>query len=314
MIKRFLIFTILIFGSTVFSQNKKIAVTIDDLPLQRIGHFSNAKATEIFNRLISKIKKQSAPVTSFVNEDKLEVDGKNDPEKIALLENWLNAGFDLGNHTYSHKSANVIPVKGFEEEILKGERVIRTLIEAKGKSLKYFRHPFLQTGRSLEIKNEIETFLKRHDYQIAPVTIDNSEWIFGSAYDKAIDSNKTEAAKRIGNEYIEYMKRKLEYWEDQTQALFGKEINHILLIHANTLNSDYYNQLCQMILAKSYKFITLEEALKDEVYKTKDTFIGRGGISWIHRWAVTAGKQKEFFAGEPLAPKWICDYAGVDSE
>src|SRR3989339_238239 len=203
MIKRLLLFSLFLFSSTTFAQNKKIAVTIDDLPLQRIGRFGNAKSAEILNRLISSIKKQNAPVIGFVNEDKLETTGKVDPQKVALLENWLNAGFDLGNHTYSHKSANVIPVKAFEEEILKGERIIRKLIEANGKSLKYFRHPFLQTGRSVEIKNEIEAFLKEHNYQVAPVTIDNSEWIFGSAYDKAIDSNKTEAAKRIGGEYIE---------------------------------------------------------------------------------------------------------------
>ena len=314
MIKQLFIFSLLIFSSNVFSQNKKIAITIDDLPLQRIGNYSNAELTEIFNRLISRIEKQGAPVIGFVNENKLEVNEENDPEKIALLENWLNAGIDLGNHTYSHKSANEIPIKSFEEEILKGERVIKKLIEAKGKSLKYFRYPFLQTGRSLEIKDEIEKFLEIHNYQVAPVTIDNSEWIFGSAYDKAIDSNKTEAAHRIGDEYIEYMKRKLEYWENQSQALFGKEINHIQLIHANTLNADYYNQLCKMILAKGYEFITLEEALKDELYKTKDTFTGRGGISVIHRWAITAGKTREFFAGEPPAPKWICDYAGVEAE
>lgn len=296
------------------NSNKKIAVTIDDLPLQRIGHFGNAKSAIIFNRLLSSIKKQNAPVIGFVNEDKLEIDGKQDSRKIALLESWLNAGFDLGNHTYSHKSANEIPVNVFENDILKGERVIKPLTEAKGKSLKYFRHPFLQTGRSMETKNEIETFLYEHGYQIAPVTIDNSEWIFASAYDKAIDSNKTEVVKSIGQEYIKYMKQKLEYWENQTQALFGKEINHILLIHANTLNAIYYNQLCEMMIGMDYELISLEEALTDQVYKTKDTFTSRGGISWIHRWAITAGKPKEFFAGEPIAPKWICDYAGVDQE
>lgn len=110
------------------------------------------------------------------------------------------------------------------------------------------------------------------------------------------------------------MKQKLEYWENQTQALFGREINQILLIHSNTLNADYYDQLCEMAREKGYEFITLDEALRDEAYKSKDTFIGTSGISWIHRWAITADKPKEFFAGEPLAPEWICNYAGVKSE
>lgn len=314
MIKRLLLFSLFLFASTIFAQNKKISVTIDDLPVAAGNKYSFERQKEIFEKLISTLKSQNIPIIGFVNENKLITDGILDERKVNFLKSWLNAGFDLGNHTYSHKSANEIHVNVFEEEILKGERVIRKLIEAKGKSLKYFRHPFLQTGRSLEIKNEIKKFLKEHRYQIAPVTIDNSGWIFASAYDKAIDSNKTVAANRIGKEYIEYMKHKLEYWESQSVALFERNINHILLIHANTLNADYYDKLCEMIRRSGYKFIPLDEALKDEAYKSKDTFTGAGGISWIYRWAVTQGKKKDFFGDEPMTPKYIMNYAGVDSE
>jgi hypothetical protein len=99
------------------------------------------------------------------------------------------------------------------------------------------------------------------------------------------------------------MKRKIEYWESQSIALFGRNINLVLLIHANSLNSEYFPELCKMIRSFDYKFISLDEALKDEAYKSKDTFTGGGGISWIHRWAMNTGKSKEFFAGEPLTPK-----------
>ncbi len=314
MLIRPLLISLFIFFSATYGQNKNIAVTMDDLPLQRIGHFKNDQCRIIIDKLIEKIKSQRAPIVGFVNEEKLQVDGKNDEEKIELLKDWLNAGFDLGNHTFSHKSANRVPVEEYEKDILNGERVIRNLIEEKGKKLTYFRHPFLQNGRSLEVKNEIEKFLAEHNYVIAPVTIDNGEWIFGGAYEKAIDSNKTEMMKRIGGEYILYMKRKLEYWESQSISLFGRNINHILLIHANTLNADYYGKLCEMIQAEGYKFISVEEALKDEAYKTKDTFAGAGGISWIHRWAVTQGKKKDFFGNEPSVPDYIKKYAGVESE
>ncbi|MCX6169563.1 MAG: polysaccharide deacetylase family protein [Ignavibacteriales bacterium] len=304
-------------STNIFSQteaNKKMAVTMDDLPLQRIGHFESKQSRLIMDKLIEKIKSQEAPIVGFVNEEKLQSDGKNDEAKIELLKDWLNAGLDLGNHTYSHKSANRVPVEEYEKDILDGERTIKKLIEEKGKKLTYFRHPYLQTGRSLEVKNEIDKFLMEHNYVIAPVTIDNGEWIFGGAYEKAIDSNKTGMMKRIGDEYISYMKRKLEYWESQSTSLFGRNINHILLIHANTLNADYYSRLCEMIRTEGYKFISLEEALKDEAFKTKDTFIGAGGISWIHRWAVTQGKKKDFFGDEPSVPEYIMKYAEVDSE
>jgi hypothetical protein len=119
---------------------------------------------------------------------------------------------------------------------------------------------------------------------------------------------------KIGTEYLVYMKQKLEYYESRSQVLFDRNIAHTLLIHANKLNSDYYGKLCEMLRSKNYEFITLETALKDDAYKTEDKFIGNAGISWIDRWALTMGKKRDFFAGEPLCPPGIMKYAGVESE
>jgi len=305
-----------LFVTSVFPQTHKfkIAVTMDDLPLQRIDHFENNKLQKIFGKLVKNIKSQHIPAIGFVNENKLQINGEYDVRRIVLLKKWLNAGLDLGNHTFSHPSLHEISVEKYEEEILKGEKVTQELLNQNKKQMKYFRHPYLQTGRSLEVKDAIEKFLSDHNYTVAPVTIDNAEWIFGSAYDKAIDSNKTDVMKQIGIEYINYMKRKIEYWENQSVALFGRNINHVLLIHANTLNAEYFPELCKMIRSIDYKFVSLDEALKDEAYKSKDTFTGGGGISWIHRWAIAQGKKKDFFGDEPQVSKFIMMYAGVDSE
>ncbi|NJD22768.1 MAG: polysaccharide deacetylase [Melioribacter sp.] len=313
----------LIFGLIFFSilscvlpqdQKSKIAVTIDDLPLQRIDHFENNKLRKIFDKLVKNIKSQRIPIIGFVNEMKLQVKGEYDIRRIVLLKKWINAGLDLGNHTFSHPSLHDLSIEKFEEEILKGEKITRELLNQNKKELKYFRHPYLQTGRSLEAKNTIEQFLSDHKYTVAPVTIDNADWIFASAYDKAIDSNKTEVMKQIGTEYINYMKSKIEYWQGQSIALFGRNINHVLLIHANTLNAEYFPELCKMIRSMNYKFVSLDEALHDEAYKSNDTFIGNGGISWIHRWAITQGKKKDFFGEEPQVPKFIMRYSGINSE
>ena len=52
------------------------------------------------------------------------------------------------------------------------------------------------------------------------------------------------------------------------------------------------------------RFVSLEEALKDPAYELKDEYIGQAGMTWLHRWAITAGK-KGIFAGEPVVPEWI---------
>lgn len=309
----FMICSTLIIGQS-YSQ-RKVAVTMDDLPVAGgASKYFFEEQQEIFTKLISAIKAQLIPVIGFVNGTKLNTDGKLDERKINFLKLWLDAGFDLGNHTYSHKSIHQISVEEYEKDILDGERIIKTMIENKGKQLVYFRYPFLQTGRSLEVKKEIEKFLSEHNYKIAPVTIDNSEWIFAAAYEKAYSTDSLEQMKKIGEEYIRYMKAKFEWFEKKSFELFGREINQTLLIHANRLNADYFDKLYEMIHSRGYQIVTLEEALKDELYKSEDTFIRNGGISWIDRWALTAGKAKEFFTGEPRTPDYIMKYAGVESE
>ncbi|MDP2039182.1 MAG: polysaccharide deacetylase, partial [Ignavibacteria bacterium] len=119
---------------------------------------------------------------------------------------------------------------------------------------------------------------------------------------------------KIGEDYLSYMRLKLEYWESQSVALFGRNISQTLLIHANALNAEYFDELCEMIRKKYYAFVTLDEVLKDEAYKSPDAFIKNNGISWIHRWAITQGKKKDFFGNEPEASKWVADYARIDYE
>ncbi|MFA7227983.1 MAG: hypothetical protein WC061_03025, partial [Melioribacteraceae bacterium] len=106
----------------------------------------------------------------------------------------------------------------------------------------------------------------------------------------------------------------VQYWESQSVSLLGRNINHILLVHANTLNADYFDKLCGMLRSAGYEFIALDEALKDEAYKSDDKFTGAGGISWLHRWAVTQKKERSFFGSEPLTPELILNYAGIKLE
>jgi peptidoglycan/xylan/chitin deacetylase (PgdA/CDA1 family) len=294
---------------------RKVAVTIDDLPIAGPARkLSFDQQKEIFDKLILKLSEQKIPIIGFVNGDQLMVGGKLDERKVSFLKEWMSKGFDLGNHTYSHKSANKVSVEEYEKDILDDDNLLKPIIEDEGKQLKYFRHPFLNTGLSLETKQEIEKYLDEHGYEIAPVTIDNSEWLFAAAYEKAFSTDSTNQMRQVGKDYIAYMNSKFEWYEKKSEELFGKDIEHILLIHANRLNADYFNALCAMIKQRGCEFVTLEEVLKDKAYKSPDTFIKDCGISWIDRWALTAGKTKEFFIGEPRTPKDIMDIAGIYSE
>lgn len=268
----------------------EVAVTFDDLPAN----------PSIAPRLLASIVRAKAPVIGFVNENKLTTQAH-----IDVLRAWHGAGLALGNHTYSHRDLHVIGADEFTRDVVRGEEITTAILGARPK---WFRHPFLHTGKSLEAKEQVEEFLARRGYRIAPVTLDNSEWIFARAYDVAKDAA---TRKRIGRAYIVYMDAKLAYFEDQSRKLFGRDIRHVLLVHANALNADWFGALAKSMKKRGYAFVTLERALEDPAYRSADTYVGPAGITWIHRWALTAGKKGAFFAGEPKTPEWIQNAAGI---
>ena len=56
--------------------------------------------------------------------------------------------------------------------------------------------------------------------------------------------------------------------------------------------------------ARGYRFVTLDEALEDEALRTRDDYVGRSGISWIHRWRRTLGLEDRL-REEPDPPEWV---------
>lgn len=289
-----------------------IAVTIDDLPVVSTRKSLSARQ-EITRKLLKQITAAEIPAIGFVNENKLYANGKLVTDEVNLLQRWLDAKLELGNHTFSHPSLHNVSIEKYEEEILRGEIVTKELLQARNKQIRYFRHPYLQTGLSLEIKAAINEFLAKHNYIIAPITIDNADWIFARAYDNAFERRDKKMLKKIGAAYVQYLESKMDYWERQSVKLFGRELRQILLLHANAINADYFDDIARMLKKRGYKFVPLEKALTDEAYKLPDTFTRKAGISWLHRWALARGK--EFvLPNEPLTPDFIMKIAGVESE
>lgn len=300
-------------ATIVWPQNgRTVAVTIDDLPVVSTrGSLKNRR--QITQKLLKHIRSAKVPAIGFVNENKLYAGDKPDDRQVDLLRMWLAAGLELGNHTYSHRSLNQISLADYQADLLKGETITKQLLAEKGRKIRFFRHPFLQTGRTLEIKADLDRFLAEHGYTIAPISFDNADYIFSRAYDVAYDRGDKAAMTKVGAAYVPYMEKKLEYWERQSVKLFGREIAQTLLIHANFINSDYFDDLAAMFKRRGYRFVDLETALKDDAYRLPDTYVGPAGISWLHRWALDKGREF-IIADEPTVPEFVLKLSGFEAE
>ena len=248
------------------------------------------------------------PAIGFVNEGKLAEGRDQTAQRTALLEQWLEAGLDLGNHTYSHRSFYHTPLAVYQADVLRGERVTRRLLERRGRRLRYFRHPFLNTGPNLQAKEAFERFLGEHGYTIAPVTLDNDEWIYSGAYVNASVQGDSAAMRRIGADYMRYMEETFVYFEHLSRELLGREPAQVLLLHANALNAEYLDELAAMMKRRGYRFVTLDAALADPAYRNADRYTGRSGLSWLERWSITRGRHP---APTPAVPQWVRSIARV---
>jgi predicted alpha/beta superfamily hydrolase len=153
-------------------------------------------------------------------------------------------------------------------------------------------------------------FLTRHGYRVAPVTIDNNEWIYADAYADAWNRVDTAVMERLGRDYVRYMLEVVAYYESQALAIAGEPIPHTLLVHAYALNADWLDPLLDALEARGYGWVSLEEATGHPVYaRVTDGYAGEGGISWLHRWAITEGRDAAIFRGEPEVPDWVRELA-----
>ena len=281
---------------------RAVAFTFDDLPQARFVSVPDAQA--VTGRLLTHIRAARIPAIGFVNEIKLERDTARPQAMTALLEAWLDAGADLGNHGYAHRRFWDYPLDEVEADVLRGERVITRLLAARGRRPRFYRHPTLNTGTDSATRATFERFLGVHGYAVAPVTIDNDDYLYALAYDHARAGPRPDTAlmARLGRDYVRYMEETFAFYETLSVSLLGREPAQVLLLHANALNADFLGDLAAMLTRRGYRFVSLDEALQDPAYQLPDHYIGPRGISWLQRWAITQGRPP---GEQPQLPDWV---------
>jgi peptidoglycan/xylan/chitin deacetylase (PgdA/CDA1 family) len=277
--------------------SREVALTIDDLPRGGDGGGRDyAEIRAMTERLLAPLRAQRIPVTGFVIPGRTELSAS---DLRRILDLWLDAGADLGNHTWLHDDLNRAPVAEYEEAILKADAALRPIVEARGKKLEFFRYPMLHAGPTAETKRAIAEFLAAHHYRNAPVTFDDSDYMFAAAY------VRPELRARVAREYIPYLESVVAFFERRSVEVVGGEFPQILLLHANELNSRAMPDILAMFRRRGYRFVALGEALEDGAYRLPENYVGPGGFSWIHRWSMTKGMPNK---GEPDEPEWVRSY------
>ncbi len=250
--RKLYIFCLLLLTGTSSALTREIAITIDDLPLvaSKMNTPANQqRATERFNKIIEALTVNKVPATGFV------IAGSIAKGQWAFLEDFRKAGFEVGNHTYSHYNLNQMSAEKYIADLDKADKILTPLFTQP----KYFRYPYLAEGNKTT-KPKVLSYLNEKHYIVAPVTIDSKDFRF--------NEQLYHVPYRSREAYIYKLKpRYLAYIWDQTlraeQRAKGQPVKQILLIHANLLNSYALDDIIKMYKKNGYTFITLTDAMKN---------------------------------------------------
>jgi peptidoglycan/xylan/chitin deacetylase (PgdA/CDA1 family) len=285
------------------AQQRSVAMTFDDLPVAATSDPSEVRY--INNSILDALDRYHAPAIGFVIESRVQQIGESQGK--ALLDQWAKRGYDLGNHSLSHVDMNNLTVEEIEHEIVAGEGAFVAALAGVGKSPRYFRFPENHTGNTQEKHDVIAAFLAQRGYTVAVCTIDNEDYVFDGVYLKTLKNKDEISAARLRADYLAYTSTEIDYYTGLHKQIFGREIPHVMLLHANRLNADVIDSLLKLFEQKRYHFVTLSTALSDPAYSTPDTYATQYGWMWGYRWAKELGvKVNGSLETEP--PPWILQY------
>lgn len=246
-------FAFVLFLSLLYSAiwaEKKIAITIDDLPF--VGT-TNGKEGNLqrehdrFMRILDALVSHKVPATGFI------IAGSIEKGQWALLEEFKNNGFPLGNHTYSHPSLNRMTAEQYIADIARADQIITPLFSGQ----KYFRYPYLAES-SGQKKEKVYQYLADNHYVIAPVTIDSKDYQFNAQFLAISWRQRDNYLPQIKKRYLDYIWKQTLKAESRTNADSKAQI---LLIHANLLNSHLLGDVIDMYQKNGYTIVSLDEAL-----------------------------------------------------
>jgi peptidoglycan/xylan/chitin deacetylase (PgdA/CDA1 family) len=249
-----------------------VALTFDDLPAA--GDLpAGDKRSRIATALTAELNTNHLTGTyGFVNAVKLE----NDPDAQQALHIWVDAGMNIGNHTWSHPSINNGSVEDFEHDIERNETALSQY--AGGRDWHWFRYPFLWEGETLEKRHAVRAYLREHGYLVAQVTLEFADYAWNPAYARCVAKQDETAIAWLRQSYLENAAEDIRLGREEERIAFGHEIPNVLLLHATAFTTLMLPELIDQLRKEGFRFAPLAKVEKNVAYaQDPDAALQYGG-------------------------------------
>jgi peptidoglycan/xylan/chitin deacetylase (PgdA/CDA1 family)/ketosteroid isomerase-like protein len=261
-----LLVTLMLGTTPVTPAARPVLITVDDLPITAPSlHPDPAERERITRGLLAVLKKHRIQAVGLVTWGRMK-----DPERARLLDLWLAEGHELGNHSATHPSLTQQSAEAFIADIEQGRSALTKYLASRGKTMRFFRFPFLREGETLEKLRAVRAYLATSKQTVLPVTIDNQDWSFEQPFVQG---------KPVSEEYQEALHVAVRFAEARGDKLVGGTSPQILLLHANAVGAAEWDRLFTWLEQRGYRFATADEVLAHPIFSAPHEFIGSHGPS-----------------------------------
>ncbi len=277
----------------------RVALTFDDLPAhgpQRSGE----GVLQIHQRIITTLAQHGVSgVYGFVNGDKLETFAQG----RQVLQQWRAAGHQLGNHTWSHADVGEVGAAAFAVEVDRNDAVLSEFVgdaAAARRARRLFRYPYLRQGRDLETLDAVRAHLSDGGYQIAEVTIDFGDWAYNAPFVRCSEQGSQDALSALRQDFLGRSVQALKWSKAAAAQMYGRQISHVLLLHSGSFDAEMLDSLMTAYEEDGVQWVTLAEALKDDVYAQDLRVPRRRGGTLLEQHIERDGAAHPPFPRQPL--------------
>ena len=117
----------------------------------------------------------------------------------------------------------------------------------------------------------------------APFSIDTADRLLAGAYERALADGDSAGREAIAQAFVDHVADAADHYRDVAIARTGADVSHVLRLHASALTANRLAALLDRLAKMGFRFVSLDEALKDPVYTRKDEYVGPTKMSWLYR-------------------------------
>jgi hypothetical protein len=235
---------------------RSLALTLDDAPsMHEPGVPFDAARMDRLREILTR--RGVAHCVAFVV-------GERARGRERMLERWLDAGFELGNHTHAHAPASRESDRDFEQSLDRCDTLLRRVGAFSVNRPKWFRFPHLDRGRDPVQRARLVSACERLGYRIAPATLDLFDHAYEAPLAAALERGRPTVTVRVERRFMRTCRASIT--PALSAATDRNPIPQVAFAHFGLVMERNLEAVLDLLQAHEFDLCSLSTALDHPLY------------------------------------------------